>query len=138
MMNAQTLPLKRNHRRNYSLTTIVVLIIASIITLEGCTKKQAEELTPDPGGENETVTTANVSYDNFVKALFETNCGSCHGNGRPASARWAFSGYTSVKDNIEKINNAVLITKSMPIGRSLTMKELELLDAWIKRNTPEK
>ncbi|WP_286862345.1 MULTISPECIES: c-type cytochrome [Sphingobacterium] len=115
---------------------IVVLSMTVVaIALTACTKKQAQELSPDD--EEETVTAANVSYINFAKALFETKCSSCHAPGRGASAKWTFSGYSSVKDNSTRINNAVLVTKSMPIGGSLTVKEIELLDAWIKRNTPE-
>lgn len=108
-----------------------------VIVFTSCTKKQAQELSTNPDNGTETVTIQNVSYTNFAQALFETKCSSCHGAGRPASGRWTFSGYTSVKDNITKINNAVLVTKSMPVGGSLTAKEIELLDAWIKKNSPE-
>ena len=118
----------------------IILFLSMVITaivLTACTKKQAQEFNPDPDGEEETVTVANVSYNNFAKALFETKCSSCHASGRGASAKWTFSGYSSIKDNSTRINNVVLVTKSMPIGSSLTAKEIELLDAWIKRNTPE-
>ena len=109
----------------------------AILSFSACTKKQAQELSTNPDNGTETVTAQNVSYTNFSKALFETKCSSCHGAGRSASGRWTFNGYTSVKDNITRISNAVLVTKSMPLGGSLTAKEIELLDAWIKRNTPE-
>jgi len=121
-----------NNKFMLTIATIVVIAIA----LTGCTKKQAEELSPEPQGPEE-VTVKNVSYTNFAKALFETKCRSCHTAGRPASARWEFNGYNSVKDHITRINNVVLVTKTMPIGGTLTAKEIELLDAWIKRNTPE-
>ncbi len=116
---------------------VISLFTLTVLSFSACTKKQAQELTTIPDNGTETVTTQNVSYTNFSKALFETKCSSCHATGRSASGRWEFSGYTSVKDNIAKINNAVLVTKSMPLGGSLTSKEIELLDAWIKKNSPE-
>ncbi|WP_333626730.1 hypothetical protein [Sphingobacterium siyangense] len=116
---------------------VISLLTLTVLSFSACTKKQAQELTTNPDNGTETVTVQNVSYTNFSKALFETKCSSCHAAGRSASGRWTFSGYTSVKDNIAKINNAVLVTKSMPLGGSLTAKEIELLDAWIKRNSPE-
>ncbi|MGE8427117.1 MAG: c-type cytochrome [Sphingobacterium sp.] len=116
---------------------VMSLFALTVLSFSACTKKQAQELTSNPDNGTETVTVLNVSYTNFSKALFETKCSSCHATGRSASARWTFSGYTSVKDNIAKINNAVLVAKSMPLGGSLTAKEIELLDAWIKRNSPE-
>lgn len=115
--------------------TVSVMMILLTIGIVSCTKKQADELSPEKPVE--TVTAANVSYTNFAKALFESKCNSCHANGQSGSGKWTFSGYNSVKDNISKINNAVLVTKSMPMGGSLTAKEIELLGAWIKRSVPE-
>lgn len=116
---------------------VISLLTISALTFSACTKKQAQELTTNPDNGTETVTAENVSYTNFSKAFFESKCSSCHGTGRSASGRWTFNGYTSVKENIARINNAVLVTKSMPIGGALTSKEIEMLDAWIKRNSPE-
>ncbi len=116
---------------------VIFFFTLTVLSFSACTKKQAQELTNNPDNGTETVTVLNVSYTNFSKALFETKCSSCHATGRSASGRWTFSGYISVKDNIAKINNAVLVTKSMPLGSSLSAKEIELLDAWIKRNSPE-
>jgi len=132
--------LKKQETANTGRTSRPFLVLSmtiAAIVLTACTKKQAQELSPDPDGGDEPVTVTNVSYNNFAKALLEAKCSSCHAPGRGASAKWTFSGYSSVKDNSAKINNAVLVTKSMPIGGSLTAKEIELLDAWIKRNTPE-
>lgn len=114
---------------------LFLLWIIVPLSFAGCTKKQAQEILPERA--DTTVTTANVSYGNFAKAFFESKCSSCHAAGRSASGRWTFSGYSSVKANINTINTAVLVNKSMPIGSTLTAKEIELLYAWIKRNTPE-
>ncbi|QNL49875.1 hypothetical protein H8S90_24800 [Olivibacter sp. SDN3] len=104
--------------------------------LYSCSKDQAASPEPEPPEGNE-VTVENVSYNNFVGALFESKCGSCHASGGGASGRWTFSGYTSVRDNASRINNVVLVTRTMPIGGTLTTNERSLLQAWFDRNTPE-
>jgi len=135
MLKIQRKIMSHNERKGRIILFISIAVTA--IAWTACTKKQAQELVPDPDGSEDIVTVANVSYNNFAKALFETKCNSCHAAGRSASSKWTFNGYTSVKDHSTRINNVVLVTKSMPIGSSLTAKEIELLDAWIKRNTPE-
>lgn len=116
-------------KKNLFLGIIVLLALAS------CSKDQAEPVTPNPGGE--TVTTQNVTYKNFGSAFFTGKCASCHSSGGSASNRWLFSGYSSVKDNSDRIKNAVLVAKSMPQGGSLTEAERSLLDAWFNRNLPQ-
>lgn len=132
--------LKFKNRSRYmrnSTLSLTCSIVLGIAILVGCTKKQAQELSPESPSETETVTTLNVTYVNFAKALFETKCNSCHASGRSASGAWSFSGYSSIKDHVARINNAVLVTKTMPIGSTLSVKEIALLDAWFKRNIPE-
>ncbi|UIR55631.1 hypothetical protein LZQ00_15340 [Sphingobacterium sp. SRCM116780] len=120
----------------YRYVSIICLSIG-LVTFMGCTKKQAEEPTPKPPTGTETVTTANVSYTNFIKGLLEVKCSSCHASGQSASGNWTFNGYNSVKDNASRINNMVVVTKAMPKSGSLTAKEIELVSAWIQRSTPE-
>ncbi|SKB62164.1 hypothetical protein SAMN05660841_01559 [Sphingobacterium nematocida] len=113
------------------LLTLVILLIT------GCSKKQADEPKPEEPTPT-TVTVDNVSYNNYVKVLFENKCNSCHASGGAGSGKWTFSGYTSVKSNAAKIANVLLVTKVMPMNGSLSAKEIELLNAWFNiRNTPE-
>lgn len=114
---------------------IACMVMVAIVVLAACSKKKADEAVPETP--STTVTVENVSYANFAKGLFETKCAGCHANGAPASGRWTFSGFSSVRDNSARINNVVLVTKSMPRGGSLTDQELVLLKAWFDRNTPE-
>lgn len=107
------------------------------IYMASCSKDQAAAPQPEPPNGNE-VTPENVSYENFAGAFFESKCSSCHATGRGASGRWTFSGYTSARDNASRINNVVLIARTMPPGGSLTAEERTLLEAWFNRNTPEK
>ena len=57
---------------------LVLSMTIAAIVLTACTKKQAQELGPDPDGGDEPVTVTNVSYNNFAKALLEAKCSSCH------------------------------------------------------------
>lgn len=106
------------------------------VCIYSCSKDQAASPEPE-SPDNEEVTVENVSYNNFVGVLFESNCSSCHAPQGSASGRWAFSGYASVRDNAARINNVVLVTRTMPLGGSLTARERTLLQAWFERNTPE-
>jgi len=112
-----------------------ILIFLSITTLVSCSKNQAEKV--EPQSTDNDVTVENVTYNNFTGKLLETKCNSCHASGGTGTSKWTFSGYASVKSNADRINNAVLVTKTMPMGGSLSAKERELLDAWFKRNMPE-
>lgn len=121
------------------LTILKFSVLSTLILLfaTGCSKKQADEPKPEEPTPT-TVTVENVSYNNYVKALFENKCNSCHASGGAGSGKWTFSGYTSVKSNASKIANVLLVTKVMPMNGSLSAKEIELLNAWFNvRNTPE-
>lgn len=115
--------------------TLTILMTTFAIT-SSCTKNEAQEMQPE-ATDDTTVTVENVTYNNFAKALFETRCRSCHGQGASASTRWTFSDITSIRNHVDRINNVVIVTKSMPLGNPLTTRELQLLAGWFARNTPE-
>lgn len=126
-----------NRKPLKSIYAVLGTLAIVILYLASCSKKQAEEPKPEEP-ETTTVTVDNVSYNNYVKALFETKCASCHASGGTASTHWTFSGYNSVRSNAAVIADVVLVKRIMPANGSLDQKQLELLDAWFnKRNTPE-
>lgn len=103
--------------------------------LMGCGK---DDPTPEPPPGNEDgVTAENVTYTNFVGGLFQTRCSSCHTGSGPGTAKWVFSGYASVQDNLARINDVVVVRKIMPQGGSLPNNQLELLKAWIEKGAPQ-
>ncbi len=104
----------------------------------GCGKDK-DGPAPDPGGGNGggDVTVNNVTYANFVGALLQSKCSSCHTGSGPGTARWVFSGYGSVKDNMARIDDVVIVRKIMPQTGSLSSRELELLKAWIDKGGPQ-
>jgi mono/diheme cytochrome c family protein len=114
-----------------------IFLLAVITTLLfACSKRQAEELKPATPTGPTAVTTANVTYTNFAGALFQTKCNNCHGPNGALKSIWLFSGLPSIK-NDARVANAVLVTKTMPKGGSLTANERELLQAWVDKGMPE-
>lgn len=106
------------------------------LLLTGCSKNQAEEIKPTvpvtPG-----VPGVQVTYTGFVQNLLQTKCASCHAPGRQASAIWSFNGYSTVTANADRIKNAVLVQKTMPIGGSLSKAELQSLKDWFDQGMPQ-
>jgi uncharacterized membrane protein len=113
----------------------LILMLVVVLTLAACKKEQAARI--DDKAPAAEVTADNVSYNNFVGKLLQSKCSSCHAAGQQASSNWAFSGFNSVKNNGERISQAVLIARTMPMGGSLTSEERTLLESWFKRNMPE-
>jgi uncharacterized membrane protein len=114
-----------------------ILGISAAVVFTSCSKDSAEDPTPNPPTPGGTVTAENVTYKNFGATFFASKCNACHAAGGAGSSQFVFSGYNSVKDNADRIRNAVLVARVMPQGGSLTETERTLLDAWFKRNLPE-
>ncbi|PPL03578.1 hypothetical protein [Parapedobacter indicus] len=103
--------------------------------LAGCGK---DDPTPEtPPGKEDGVTVENVTYKNFVGGLFESRCAKCHAGSGPGTVKWVFSGYESVRDNLSRINDMVIVRKLMPQDGSLTNNQLTLLKAWIEKDAPQ-
>lgn len=109
----------------YLAITVIYLLLAS------CSKKQADEIAPEPPPQEK------VTYNNFVQALFQSRCSGCHAAGGPGSGAFTFSGYASVVANAERIRQAVIVTKRMPPNGSLSAAELESLSKWFEDGMPQ-
>jgi uncharacterized membrane protein len=119
------------HQRIYLALTIIYTLLAS------CSKKQAEEIKPNNPSVPENPGTEKVTYNNFTGALLQTRCSGCHAPGRSAAAVFTFNGYASVTANAERIRQAVIVTRRMPPGGSLSAAELESLSKWFAEGMPE-
>jgi len=86
----------------------------------------------------EPVVEEKVTYQNFAEALFQTNCSGCHTGTGGGTGKWVFAGYESVKNNADKIKNAVLVTGAMPLGGSLSNVDKEKLKKWFDTGLTEK
>ncbi len=114
------------------------LLCACALTIVGCGKDNDDPTPQPPGnGGNDDVTVDNVTYANFAGALFQSSCSSCHTSGGEGTSHWTFSGYSSVVNNLERINDAVIVRRIMPKGGSLSARQLELLKAWIDKGAPQ-
>lgn len=118
------------HHRIYLAIAIIYMLLA------GCSKKQAEEMkpvTPVP----EIPGTEKITYNNFTGALLQTKCSGCHAPGMSAAALFTLNGYSTVTANAERIRQAVIVTKRMPLTGSLSAAELASLSKWFDDGMPE-
>ncbi|MHA4895327.1 c-type cytochrome [Pedobacter sp. PWIIR3] len=120
----------KKHHFVYFTLIVLYLILAS------CTKKQAQEMTPDAPDVPQTPGTE-ITYANFTEALFQSKCSSCHAPGKADAGFFTLNGYASVKANAERIKQAVIVSKRMPQGGSLTATELASLSKWFENGLPE-
>ncbi|SEK18303.1 c-type cytochrome [Parapedobacter koreensis] len=114
------------------------LLVIVMLGFAGCGKDNDSPTPepPPPGGGND-VTVENVTYANFVGGLFQSRCSSCHTGAGAGTSRWVFSGYASVNDNLDRINDVVVVRRIMPQNGSLSARELQLLEAWIDKGAPQ-
>ncbi|MBE9600014.1 hypothetical protein [Pedobacter sp. MC2016-24] len=113
----------------YKVMIVLCCFAVAYAALLSCTKKQANEMIIDQNPAPETPGTG-VMYAGAVQNLLSNRCGTCHSTGRSAAVFWNFSGYTAVTTNADRIKQAVLINKTMPMGGSLNASELKLLQDW--------
>jgi len=116
--------------------TICLFIAFGYFFLSACSKKQAEEITPSPPTAP-GVPPVQVSYTDFVAPLLQARCAGCHAAGRQAAPIFTLSGYASITANADRIKNAVLVKKSMPIGTALTAAQLQSLQDWFDQGMPQ-
>lgn len=117
----------------------LAMLMAMVFVLYSCSKKQAEEIEPEtPTSPGDTaVTVNNVTYANYIQALLQTKCAGCHASGRGGAASWTYSDHASVTSNSARINTAVLVNGTMPLGGSMTATEKQLLKAWLDKGMPQ-
>jgi len=107
-------------------TTLVAGIAFTCFLAAACTKKQAEEFKP----ETPEIPEVKVSYAATINPILQAKCAGCHSAGRSGTVAWTFAGFSSVTANAERIRNAVVVTKSMPLNGSLSAAELQSVRDW--------
>ena len=120
----------------YKFNLRYIAIAISYLLLAACSKKQADEVKPDDPVEPGNPPVA-VTYTGFVGPLFQSKCASCHAPGRAQAAIWSFNGYASVTANSARIKDVVLVRKTMPIGTSISAADLQSLQEWFDKGSPE-
>ena len=107
-------------------TSPIFAIAISFILLSACSKQQAEEpkpVVPEKPG-------VKVTYTAVVQPIFQARCAGCHAPGKKASAIWSFNGYSSVTGSADKIKQVVLVSKTMPLGGTLSAADLQSIKDW--------
>jgi uncharacterized membrane protein len=87
----------------------------------------------------DSVTSVNVSYENFVKPLLMKNCATCHGSGGSAQSWWV---NTDTYENAATHSKSIVATitnNTMPPPPKFpfTDRDKELLNAWLNKGTPK-
>jgi mono/diheme cytochrome c family protein len=106
--------------------SIMAGIACIYLLAAACTKKQAEEFKP----ETPEIPEAKVSYAATVNPIFQAKCAGCHSPGRSGTVAWTFAGFSSVTASAERIRNAVVVTRFMPLNGSLSAAELQSVRDW--------
>jgi uncharacterized membrane protein len=91
-------------------------------------KNNAQE-TPD---QSATALGVGVSYQTVHDRVFAPRCIQCHGN----SGGVNLESYNSVFQNLDRIQRAVFLQKTMPKGSGLRSDESSLLRKWIEDGAP--
>lgn len=80
-----------------NLTKLTSVLIVSIM-LFSCSSSSNDDLTNEP---DPTPTT--ITYNNKVKGIINSNCGSCHGNPTDNAAPVSYNTFNLVKNDIDDI-----------------------------------
>lgn len=110
----------------------IILVVLVLSGLQGCGfYEEKPQKGADPSLSPAEAT--QISYQMVASRVFAANCIACHGN----SGGVNLESYASVKANLDKIERAALVSKTMPKGKTLGREEARLLAAWIKAGAPE-
>jgi len=101
------------------------LFIASILLFNyGCNSTT----TSTPAS---SISVEKISFSQ-VKKVFDQRCINCHSNSN-SSGNLSMENTNQIRDRLQKINNRVVIQKTMPPSNSTNMKqeERDLVKSWI-------
>lgn len=76
-----------------------------------------------------------------AKAWFDTRCAQCHASGGPNVSDWYYNPNdynTSIKNNINRIYNEILVDKSMPDPLGPNSADSATFKAWYDAGYPAK
>lgn len=105
------------------LRTFFILIAG--LALLGCSYREEKG--------RRTFSGASVGFSEVRAQIFTQNCVGCHGGSKPPT----LITYEQVKENLGKIQDVVLIRKTMPKRGPLGDTDLAMLERWIADGAPE-
>lgn len=110
------------------LTFSIIATIAMLMT--GCYYDKAELLYP---GAPDCATVSGTFVK--VQSIMANKCNSCHNAGSAAGGT-VLETYEQVKAKAARINQRVIVEKTMPPGGALSSAEIAILTCWINSGTP--
>ena len=120
--------------KKYITYLMAVALFSSLFVTEGCYYDHEETLyhiTPVNCAE------INSSYALYVSRIIRDNCTSSGCHNESAAAGLTLLTYAQVAANVDKINRRVLVYKTMPPGKAMTIADLNILKCWIASGHPE-
>lgn len=108
------------------------------ITCTGCSKK-GEPVTGSATFIPAGVTTANVTYTNYVGVVVKNNCSTCHGKGGSADEFWLNTNtYQNAVGFGTRIVETIVTGAMPPIPRKpFSAADKKMMEAWINRGMPQ-
>lgn len=124
------------------LLTGLAALLYSAALASGCADKAAAP-TPALFVDRQGITSANVSYDNYIGLLINSRCRTCHNPASELRTKPALEAWVNEKTYANAARHSVkivgsIVQNNMPIARPLPAEEKALLQAWLDRGAPEK
>ena len=89
-------------------TRLIISCLFGLLAFN-CSNTSGNDLIPQeqqPPAQNPDPTT-NVTYTNTIKSIMTNNCVACHGNPPSGGAPTSYTTYTQVKNDIDRIIQAI-------------------------------
>ena len=128
-----------------ALSFLSTVLLVSLLIFS-CSKKSEDQVAQPPGGGGNTgggsatCDTANMTYSANIKAILQSNCYSCHGNGQANGGVTldTYAGVKTVADNgklIGVITHAAGFPAMPQGGTKLSDCNINKIKDWINRGT---
>jgi uncharacterized membrane protein len=101
--------------------------------MAGCYNDKEELLYPGSTIDCSTVSATFVKVQTIITN--KCNTSGCH-NARNAAGGTVLETYDQVKAKADRINQRVIVEKTMPPGTALLTEEIAMLKCWISSGTP--
>jgi uncharacterized membrane protein len=111
---------------------LIMSIVTCMTTLTaGCYYDKEELLYPGSAVDCSVV----LATFSKVQSIMTNRCNTCH-NARSAAGNTVLETYDQIKAKADRINQRVIVEKTMPPGAVLSTEEIALLKCWISSGTP--
>jgi uncharacterized membrane protein len=110
---------------------IMAIITSMTMLIAGCYYDKEELLYPGSAVDCSVV----LATFSKVKSIMMNRCNTCHST-RDAAGGTVLETYDQIKAKADRINQRVIVEKTMPPGMVLSAEEIAILKCWISSGTP--